>query len=275
MQKASHSTEHLQELPKPSVAKALANLAETLALVSLPLLALDWLASRDPGAWRAAGMGLLAFLLAMVLGQYGLVRLVTNRLKIRSQVQGLEDRQDLATYLYPRLIPVGALVAGFFEETARLALLPLLPASGSASWLSAVAFGLGHGGTEAVLLGLAIGAVGLLDVLLPRKMAGLTLIGVRRFTAGEHWAGIADRAGVTLSHILLTLMVAHTGLTGRLAGYMTAVLLHAAMDFVGGTASLRLGWSPARLSLVGWATAAVCGLVLWGTGWWAVLQAPR
>ncbi|MCI2425794.1 YhfC family intramembrane metalloprotease [Candidatus Acetothermia bacterium] len=219
-----------------------------------------------PGAWLIAGIGVLAFLLAVLLGQVGFMRLVTNRWKKRALARGLHEDQTRKTYLYARLIPIGSLTAGVLEETARFALLSLMLPYAAAPWIIGVAFGLGHGGIESIVLGLASGVVGLLDFLLPAKMAGLTLTGVRRYRASEHWIGIGERAGVTLCHVLFTLLVVRTVLTGNILWYFTAMALHATMDFVWGSGRLRYGWSLFRCMLVPWVTALAGLLLLWVSG---------
>lgn len=254
------------ELPTASPAKIFANIGETVALAGGPLLAMIKLASVDPGVWPAVGLGLLAFILAFLLGQMGFMRLVNKQWKSRALARGLHDTQARMAYLYARLIPIGSLTAGVFEETARFALLSLLLPSAAAPWVIAVAFGLGHGGIESILLGLGIGVVGLLDRLFPAKMVGLTLDGVRRYRASEHWMGIGERAGVTLSHILFTLLVARTVVTGDVFWYLAAMALHAALDFVEASGRMRYGWSPFRLMLVPWVTALAGVLLLWASG---------
>jgi uncharacterized membrane protein YhfC len=107
--------------------KPLANTAESIILAAGPVVALFLLSKPAQGLWKFALFGALGFSVAAVFGFIAL-RLITARLKA-SIPPGLdEDRKR--DYVFKRAIPIGALIAGISEETARYVLLSwLVPAS--------------------------------------------------------------------------------------------------------------------------------------------------
>lgn len=140
----------------------------------------------------------------------------------------------------------GALAAGVFEETARLIGLRRL-CKKDASPLTGFAYGVGHGGFEAIMLG-AFGQVqnliifttinsGGLDTLLAsvpeaqRELARAQLEAVSSTPAVNFLAGGVERMGAIVVHIALS-MVVWMAVTGRLPrwGYPLAILLHALLD---------------------------------------------
>ena len=246
--------------------KAASNILESVVLVVLPLWVISALAANVPGVWRAAALGVAAFGIAMLLGQQVVVRLLTKRLRRRADEIGIVDEAGKKAYLYRRILIPGALVAGVFEETARLIFLTWLLSSAESPWVLVVAFGLGHGGIEAIFVGLGAGVVGVLDALMPERMSKVELIGLRRQTAQEHWVGIGERIGVTVFHVLLTLLVAQTVTGGSMLWFFAAILLHVAMDYVYAFGQLIRGWSAPRLAAVGWLLAVTAMLVLWISG---------
>lgn len=229
--------------------KPFANAAESIVLAAGPVAALFLLGNLAPGLWKFALFGALGFIAAAVFGQHIVLRQITVRLKA-SIPPGL-DEDHKREYLLKRAIPIGALIAGICEETARYILLSwLLPAS-AAGW-EVIAFGLGHGGLEAVLLGLFIGIVGVLDAVIPGRMAGITLDGIRRHRSSEHWWGIIERCGIVLKQLLWTLFVARAVLTGNILWYLLAIIMHAGFDYWVTKKPLLDKWPVWKLQLLVW-----------------------
>jgi len=246
--------------------KGISNLFESVVLVGLPLWVMAAIAADNSDVWFAVAMGFAAFAVAMVLGQQMLVRLLARRLRRRADKDGLTDEAAKKAYVYRRLILPGSLTAGVFEETARLAFLTWLLPLAPSPWVTVVAFGLGHGGMEAILVGLGVGVVGVLDALMPTRMSKIELIGLRRQTAQEHWVGIGERIGITIFHVLLTLLVAQTVTGGSMLWFFAAVFLHVAMDYIYAFGKHIRGWSAPRLAIFGWLFAIAAMVVLWISG---------
>ena len=107
---------------------------------------------------------------------------------------------------------ITAFSAGVFEETGRVVGLGVLR-KGKTSWMDAVAFGLGHGGIEAVW----IGVIG----VLPNVLNEDTSISVAVLLSG------AERFCAMAFHILLTLVIME-GIRRhkKLFYWLIAVVLH-------------------------------------------------
>ena len=109
---------------------------------------------------------------------------------------------------------ITAFSAGVFEETGRVVGLGVLR-KGKTSWMDAVAFGLGHGGIEAVW----IGVIGVLPNVLSSISVAVLLSGAERFCAMAF-------------HILLTLVIME-GIRRhkKLFYWLIAVVLHGLYNF--------------------------------------------
>lgn len=111
-----------------------------------------------------------------------------------------------------------ALTAGIFEESARWIGLGFEKRKGRTEWLHAIAFGLGHGGVEAVW----VAAQGLIPALFNGTL----------FLFGENAMLVAgERLGAMLFHIGATLVVMTGIRTGKIRWLGLAVLLHFLLDF--------------------------------------------
>lgn len=111
-----------------------------------------------------------------------------------------------------------AFTAGIFEETARWIGLGFGKKKGRTAWIHAIAFGLGHGGVEAVWIALQ----GLVPALLNGTL----------FLFGEDAVLVAgERLGAMLFHIGATLVVMTGIRTGKRRWLGIAVLLHFLLDF--------------------------------------------
>lgn len=112
---------------------------------------------------------------------------------------------------------ITAFSAGVFEETGRVVGLGVLR-KGKTSWMDAVAFGLGHGGIEAVW----IGVIG----VLPNVLNEDSSISVAVLLSG------AERFCAMAFHILLTLVIME-GIRRhkKLFYWLIAVVLHGLYDF--------------------------------------------
>ncbi|MDD4850362.1 MAG: YhfC family glutamic-type intramembrane protease [Gemmiger sp.] len=136
----------------------------------------------------------------------------------------------------PLYVLYGCLAAGVFEETARLVGLSILCRGGKGNTaLTGFAYGVGHGGIEALLLGgsaVAINAGALLQAytqpasMEPAQLAALA--GMQPFTFVL--PGVERVAALTL-HIALSVLVWMV-VTKRVPGwfYLVAVALHAVAD---------------------------------------------
>lgn len=208
--------------------------ASLLAAVAAPLAAAVLLCRRKKGVLGAVGGGALGFFAgAMVLETlcHQLVSMVFPSLP-----------------QYPVLFGLyGALAAGVFEETARLILLRRLCRK-DAGVYTGLGYGVGHGGLEALYIGLfgltanpallVAVAGGKSDTMLqslpdPAQRAALqtALDSVTSAAPVDFLAGGVERIVALLLQIALSLLVWMT-VAGRLPrwGYPLAIALHAGVD---------------------------------------------
>jgi uncharacterized membrane protein YhfC len=145
--------------------------------------------------------------------------------------------------LLPRaaLGAVAGLSAGVCEETARWLAMRFLMKD-ERSWRSAVQFGAGHGGIEAILFG-GLVLLNLVNVLLAPHAASLGLSAddqaALRHGARQFWQapplhaalGGYERLCAMSFHIGASTLVLLSLVKGRLRYLFVAILLHAAMNF--------------------------------------------
>ena len=205
-----------------------------LAAVAAPLAAAVLLCRRKKGALAAIGGGALGFFA-------GAIVLETLCHQLVSMIC-----PDLPQY--PVLFGLyGALAAGVFEETARLIVLRRLCRK-DAGVYTGLGYGVGHGGLEALYIGL-VGlsanpalliavASGKSDTMLqnlsdPAQRAALQTVldSVTSAAPVDFLAGGVERIVALLLQIALSLLVWMT-VAGRLPkwGYPLAIALHAGVD---------------------------------------------
>lgn len=167
------------------------------------------------------------------------------------------------------------LLAGLFEETARYLLFKFF-LKRSRSWSHGVFIGLGHGGTEAILLGM-MSALAFANMLAYRNIDLATVpsipadqLELARQQVAAYWAlppylailGLAERIFAICLHVALSVMVLH-GLANQQAGWFwLAVAWHALVD----AAAVFFGRQidPLMLEgLVGVFAALSLGIVFW------------
>jgi uncharacterized membrane protein YhfC len=114
----------------------------TLFLVFvLPLGAVVYLYKKEHISLKAIGIGALAFVIFQVVA----------RIPLLTFFSGQPWFQALMENLLFSAVVVGGLSAGLFEEVGRY-LAFRFPLKKNLSWRNGVAYGLGHGGIEAILL---------------------------------------------------------------------------------------------------------------------------
>lgn len=205
-----------------------------IASIGIPILLIVLCARRHRGMLRAVFTGAVCF----VVGAMFLERLL-HRLVLTVLAPDL-PQHPAAFVIY------GCLAAGVFEETARLIGLSLLSRREAAPAIG-FAYGVGHGGVEAVIIG-GLGAVnniatmvmvnsGQTDTLL-NGVSGDTLAIVTaeleqlaQIPSPLFLAGGLERMVTLTFHIALSMLV-WMAVARRIPrwGFGVAVLLHAGMD---------------------------------------------
>lgn len=195
-----------------------------LLTVAVPLGVMILLHWRG-GSWKSFLVGAGTFILfALVLEP------VLHRLVLGSGA-GAALQENIWLYgLY------GGLMAGIFEETGRFLVFRYLLRHTSGR-ITALSYGIGHGGSEAFLLvgltmaaNLSLGLTYASGAALPAETAAMaeTLIATPAWMF--LWAGFERLTAMAL-HVSLSVLVCAAVRTGKRLLFPAAVLLHAAVDF--------------------------------------------
>lgn len=186
---------------------------------------------RLPAAWSTIGWGALAFPLSQ-LARFALLIPLTFAL---NPVSGGVDPAVIAGVNAAILV----LTSGLFEETARWVVLRFW-ATRARRWPDGVAFGLGHGGIEAILLlgASAISGIALLataDTALetvrstaPDQAGALEaqIATLQGFTVGLASLGVYERILAIILHVACSVIVLRGVRESRWQWWLLAVVLH-------------------------------------------------
>ncbi|MGD1995766.1 MAG: YhfC family glutamic-type intramembrane protease [Anaerolineae bacterium] len=247
-------------------------IVEIVLLLVLPV-GLWFLLRRQPEVtWKVIGAGVLAF----VASQAVHIPLVAGYQWLRSEVAIWPFAADSIGELLAHAAFVG-LAAGISEEGARYVVLRYWLRK-ARTWIKGIAFGAGHGGVEAVLVGLLVLA-GFVSMVAMREanLTALELSGAELEEAQAqieaYWSapwylpllgGLERVFGMSLQ-IALSLLVVRALARGNLGWLAAAVLGHAVADGL-----------PAGLMAAGWSAVAVEGVVfLFALGAVAVILSLR
>lgn len=200
-----------------------------ILMITLPLAAGSWLAQRYRLGWGVFGIGAATFVLSQV-GHLPFNWLILQRLRLLPG--DLSQWGDLLIYgLFL------GLSAGVFEEVARY-LVYRFWAKDARSWREGMMMGAGHGGMEALLIGL-IGLLNfsvmlgmsrgmLLNAVPPEMMASVEAQIEQVFTT-PLWLvplGFIERIFAMLFHLAASLLVLQVFVRGQKRWLLAAVLLH-------------------------------------------------
>lgn len=205
------------------------------ALVFPVVLCIVFLRKQHPG-FIPVLLGCAVFILFVLI----LEALMHNLVLTNPGIKGFFDKNIWAYALY------GGLAAGIFEETGRFLVFRFLMKK-KTEWKHGVAYGIGHGGIEAILLvGLSFinlivyavlintGNFDAMTAALPKASAD-ALIAVKNSLIGDAWwiyaLGGIERLCTMAIQIALSILVLYAVVNRKFLFYVLAVLLHAAIDF--------------------------------------------
>jgi uncharacterized membrane protein YhfC len=135
------------------------------------------------------------------------------------------------------------LLAGIFEETARYILFKYIMKN-SRDWKDSITIGLGHGGIEAILIGI-ISIATLVQMIAMKDTTALSALGlpadqleiIKTQVAG-YWAqsaitplfGFIERISAISLHVGLSVLVMYSIVSGQRKWFWIALLYHALVD---------------------------------------------
>jgi uncharacterized membrane protein YhfC len=135
------------------------------------------------------------------------------------------------------------LLAGIFEETARYILFKYIMKN-SRDWKDSITIGLGHGGIEAILLGV-ISITTLVQMVAMKDATSLSALGlpadqleIVKTQVAAYWAqsaitplfGFFERISAMSLHIGLSVLVMYSIVSGQRKWFWFALLYHALVD---------------------------------------------
>ena len=204
-------------------------------MVLLPILLGFWLVRKFKLSWKLFFAGALTFIASQVLHipfLYGLTALFAN---------GILPSPPVAWNTIFNAVLLG-LLAGIFEETARYILFKF-SLKKARSWNEGVLVGAGHGGVEAIILGV-IGVLTVVNMVVMRN-ADLSAMGIpadqlalANQQVSAFWdspaymglLGLAERVFAICLHISLSVMVLYSVAYKKPIWFWLAMLWHAVVD---------------------------------------------
>lgn len=203
-----------------------------LLMIAMPV-ALGWFLARRFGlAWRLYIVGAITFVLSQVFHipfNAGLTLAFRN---------GLLPAPPPQYHLIFNAVVLG-LSAGIFEETARYLVLRF-SLKEARSWRTALMFGAGHGGVEAIILGLLAG-LSFVNLSLIRQNPALLAalpaeqLALAQQQVADYWSapvvmsvlGAVERLFALGLHLSLAVLVMQVFLRGQLRWLFAAIAWHA------------------------------------------------
>ena len=227
-------------------------------MLALPVGLVLALRKRENLGWRVFGIGATAFVASQVvhiplnwgLGQTGVLD-ATNPTALKNAV-------------------LLGLTAGLCEETARfIALKKWLPKRHN--WTGVLGYGLGHGGIEAMFVGL-FSTLGLINIILlatqgpeslgvPPELQAAALEQLESYRSNPAWSpllGLFERVMALVLHIGFTAMVMMSIVTSQKRYLAAAIMWHTTCNALALIAMSK--WGPVGAEVV---VGILAGLTVW------------
>lgn len=208
-----------------------------LVIIGFPLGLAIYMRKKEKASLKAILTGVLVFVVFQLLIRMPILSVLGNQVWFR---------ELSAASLFFSAFIVGGLSAGLFEETGRLLGFRHF-LKNKLSWQNGIAFGIGHGGIEAlVLVGLAyvnniVFSIminqGIFDSAIAPELGAEMAAFVKSQLIGTPPAtfllGGLERLLVIIMHIALSLLVLYAVINRKIAYYIYAILLHTMLNALG------------------------------------------
>lgn len=252
-------------VPAASIAAMVATL---LLCIALPTLSIAALSRRHSNVMRAFAVGAVAFFVSQIILRIPLMVLATA---VSPDTIGA----------FVSSVPVASFSAGLFEETARLLFMMWL-LKGYLRRADGIAFGLGHGGIEAILLvgmtmlnnlilALMINfrVFDLFGNLLPPEAAAELQAVLINTPSSQFLAGGVERIWAIGLHVTCSLIILMgIARTQRILAWCTAVLVHGFTNLAA-IGAMQHGINTWLVEVGGlFVIAGLLAFVLWLAGKW-------
>jgi uncharacterized membrane protein YhfC len=232
-------------------------------MILFPLLLGGWIKHRYGISWSVFGIGALTFILSQV-----------GHIPFNWATGLLTGGWGIGLWPLPLLALAAGLSAGLFEEVARWLVLRfwLKQARG---WPDALQFGAGHGGAEAIILGLlvvvnlvamfALTTIDLATLGVPPGDATTVQAGVVQFWQTPWYLSVIaglERLFAISFHIAMAVLIMRGIMRGQIIYLLAAIAAHTAFNFwaVWGAATVGPVWTEVGLALM---AVGCLGLIVW------------
>lgn len=237
-------------------------------MIFFPLLLAYWIGRRTKGGMKALATGASAFIASQVL-----------HLPFNWAIGLIGGSRGAGLLSLPLLALVAGLSAGIFEELARYVAMRFVLKPKGPSFRPALAYGVGHGGIEAMIVGfLVLVSVGVM-VTFSVSPSVLDLSGpsleIMQEQSDAFWstawhlpiAGGLERVFAIAAHVAMSVLVMRAVVRKNTAYLFAAILAHTLLDAWAVWASQSLGtwWTEAGIALFG---AGFAGLI------WLLRESP-
>lgn len=245
---------------------AFARLLNALLMMAVPLALGASLARKQSGRWRFFVAGGVTFVASQILHLPFNSRVLVPLLEDLGWMRASAPSQQIG------LAVALGLSAGIFEELARYLTLRWWRRD-LRSWAQGLMFGAGHGGTEAILLGLvALNAFLRAVAFRDSGLSGIVpaeALETAQAHLDAYWAlpwyaallGSVERVFTLVFHIAAALLVLQVFTRGGLRWLAAAVLWHTLTDAAAVFTAANWGIYPAELALL--LVAGLSAVVIW------------
>ena len=234
-------------------------------MITMPVILGRVIAQRRRASWVFFGMGAVTFVLSQLL------HLPFNWLVLQKWQLVPTDTAVLSNLTILALF--GGLSAGIFEEVARYFTYRFW-AKKARSWGAGLMLGTGHGGIEAILLGL-LGAINVGALALMQQGMFLNAVPEDQMSLLQEQItavfatpmpmillGAAERLFTLCAHLALSLFVMQVFVRGQIRWLWLAILWHALLDATAVFAATT--WNPLITEgIIGLFALASAGIIFW------------
>ena len=225
----------------PSIAPILA----AIIMIRIPIVAATTFSKITNATWKIFGLGALAFIVSQV-GHIPFNQFVLNPFFEKYNLSITYETETLPLFIISVVL---GLSAGVFEEVVRYIWYRFF-LKNNRNWKDGIMLGLGHGGAEAILLGLN-GILAFIQIS-TLKGADLSQFGDQQLVAQEaitaylntEWfmflLGAVERFSAVMLHVGLSVIVLQVFRKKKIGYLFIAIAAHALFDAFAVFASVRM-----------------------------------
>lgn len=185
----------------------------------IPIGALVYFIKKKNRCVKPYFIGILVFIISQIVLRIPLLNNVISKMDLYIEI----------TILYPALAMLFlGLTAGIFEEVGRYFGFEIA-LKNNRRWIDGIAFGIGHGGIEAMIL-LGVSSLQNLSIVISKSNEGV--LNILNANGPYILLGGVERVFAIMIHVGLTMLVLYGINKKRLRYLLLAIVLHGLLDFI-------------------------------------------